>query len=442
MPKKDLFKKENKMKYDECREWLEDRRNKMGSVPGLDEVNKLLKEYDHPDDIFDIIHIAGTNGKGSIGYLLEHSLADSRIKTGRFLSPAVSDEREIITVNGKMFPKTIWEKHLTDIIEVISKKNINATAFEIEFVLALNIFKEAGCKIVILECGMGGLLDATNAVNKSLVDIISSISADHCNFLGNDLRSISLHKFGIIKQNSKNVVLSCQRDEINGIFDEYIKTHDIHADIHKCDKKDIKFKIRKTSKEIKQILTYKDHKDVELSLIGKHQSENAAAALEALDILKNEGFKINMNAIRKAFKNAEWIGRFDIIRKENTYILDGAHNLDAVTRLFENINLYFTNRDLIYIMGMYKDKAYEETVKHYAPLAKAIVTVTPKDKKRALDAFELGKEIKDHNENVTAADSYNEALEMAELIADKKDVILIFGSLSFMGDFKKLLTSK
>jgi dihydrofolate synthase/folylpolyglutamate synthase len=116
--------------------------------------------------------------------------------------------------------------------------------------------------------------------------------------------------------------------------------------------------------------------------------------------------------------------------------------MDAVDRLFENINLYFTNRNLIYIIGMYKDKAFENVIEKYAPKAKAIVTVTPKDKSRAVEAFELGKLIKDYNEVVTAADSYFEALEIAKLFAEKKDVILIFGSLSFMSDFREIIFAK
>ena len=210
------------MNYQECREWLEERRKKLGSVPGLDEVNKLLDAFNRPEKDFPIVHIAGTNGKGSIGYLLEHSLANSGIRVGRFLSPAVVDEREIILVNGKMVPKTIWEKNLSLIIDTVEKNNLKATAFEIEFVLSLLIFKEKNCDIIILECGMGGKLDATNAIENSLVDIIASISVDHIAFLGDTLKDISLHKFGIIKESSKNVVLAPQSEEVEEYFDEYV----------------------------------------------------------------------------------------------------------------------------------------------------------------------------------------------------------------------------
>ena len=430
------------MKYDECREWLEERRKTLGSVPGLDEVNKLLDAFGRPDRDFPIVHIAGTNGKGSVGYLLEQTLANSSIKVGRFLSPAVVDEREIILVNGKMVPKTVWEKNLSLIIDTVEKNNLKATAFEIEFVLSLLIFKEKNCDIVILECGMGGKLDATNAINESLVDIITSISIDHVAFLGDTLKDISLHKFGIIKDTSKNVILAPQTEEVEENFDEYIKVCKPNTVI-KSARNLAKFKISAKSGSISQILSYKNYVNLNLSLLGKHQCDNAICVLDVIEVLKNEGFKITDNAVIKAFENAVWPGRFEIIRnKDYTFILDGAHNMDAVDRLFENINLYFTNRNLIYIIGMYKDKAFENVIEKYAPKAKAIVTVTPKDKARAVEAFELGKIIKDFNENVTAADSYFEALEIAKLFAEKKDVILIFGSLSFMGDFRDIISGK
>ena len=431
------------MKYDECREWLEERRKKLGSVPGLDEVNKLLDEFGRPDNGLPIVHIAGTNGKGSIGYLLEHSLANSKIKVGRFLSPAVVDEREIILVNGKLVPKTVWERKLSEIIDVIKEKKLKATAFEIEFVLSLLIFKETDCKIVILECGMGGKLDATNAIEESLVDIIASISIDHIAFLGHTLKDISLHKFGIIKDTSKNVILAPQSKEVEEYFDDYINKLCKPHTITKSDRNLAKFKTSIKPGSISQILSYKNYVNLNLSLLGKHQCDNAICVLDAIEVLKSEGFKISDNAFKKAFENAVWPGRFEIIKnKDYTFILDGAHNMDAVDRLFENINLYFTNRNLIYIIGMYKDKAFENVIVKYAPKTKAMVTVTPKDKARAVEAFELGKIIKDFNPNVTAADSYFEALEIAKLFAEKKDVILIFGSLSFMSDFREIIFAK
>lgn len=428
------------MNYDECREWLENRRNTMGSVPGLESVNELLNVFDRPDEGLKFIHIAGTNGKGTTGYLIEHVLSRSGYRVGRFLSPAVFDEREIILVNEKLVYKTIWAKYLTEIIEKVESNNLKATAFEIEFVLSLLIFKEKKCEIIILECGMGGKLDATNAIKGSLIDVITSISVDHRNFLGDTLKDISLHKFGILSKNSKNVVLAIQSDDVSEYFDEYIKESDFcDLNIVRVNKKDLKTDHLVVFDNIVNVIDYKKYNNLLLSLPGAYQTENSVTVLEVLEILKKEGFNIWDDKIYEGFKDSYWPGRFEIIKKEHTYILDGAHNMDAVGRLFENISLYFTNRKLIYIMGMYKDKDYREVIEFCAPKAKAIVTVSAKDKKRCVEAFELGKAFSEYNPNVTGADSYNEALEMAELLADKNDIILVFGSLSFLGDIKELI---
>ena len=427
------------MKYKECREWLENRRLMMGSVPGLDAVKLLMEKTGTVSCEANVIHIAGTNGKGSIGYLLESVLSKSKIKTGRFLSPAVFDEREIILVNGKLVSKRIWEEKLTFIIDIIEKYDLKATAFEIEFVLSLLIFKETGCQVVILECGMGGLLDATNALDCSLVDIISSLSVDHCNFLGDTLKEISLHKFGIIKPSSKNVVLAKQAEEVYEYFDSYIKEKKLLVNITKSDINECKYKLSIVKNNPITNMSYKSYDDLILSLPGINQVDNAICILDAIDVLKKEGIKIKDKAVYDAFLEASWPGRFEIIDSKRLFILDGAHNPDAIKRLFENISIYFTKRKLIYIMGMYKDKDYEKSVEISAPKAKCIVCVSPRDSKRALSSFELGDTVRNYNPNVTAADSYEEALEMAELLADKNDVILIFGSLSFLGDFKRLI---
>lgn len=430
------------MKYEECREWLENRRLLKGSVPGLEQVRSLLACLDNPEKEMKIIHIAGTNGKGSVGYLLESIIALNKIKVGRFLSPAVIDEREIILVNGKTVPKTKWADGLTRIIETVEKNGLQATAFEIEYVLSLLIFKQYCCDLVILECGMGGLLDATNECPGELVDIITSISIDHCNFLGDTLEDISLHKFGIIKPTTKHVVIAPQKNEIYDYFETYCLIHrDLNnIQVTKSDINILKHKIIKGKDFVKLQIKYKNFDNLILSLPGEQQCENAAAVLDTVNILVKEGFDISLNSVTKAFENALWPGRFEIINCKRLYILDGAHNKDAVQRLMDNISLYFTNKKFVYIMGMYKDKEVDEVLSLCAGKAKAIVTVSARDRKRAVDAYDLGKECMKYNDNVTAADSYEEALEIAGYLADKNDIILIFGSLSFLGEMRERIT--
>lgn len=429
------------MNYDECREWLENRRQKMGSVPGLSEVRKLKERFDNPDRHLKIIHIAGTNGKGSVGYYLENILAKSGYKTGRFLSPAVIDEREIILINSKMIPKTKWAESLSEIIEVVEHEGINATAFEIETILALCMFKKMGCEFAIMECGMGGKLDATNVCENDLVDIITSISIDHKNFLGDTVKEISLHKFGIIKNGSKYLALAPQSEEVYIYLKEYLQNNYVNKEnIIFADNKSVKYKHFKEKNLIKQVFSYKSYVNYTLSMAGNFQIDNAITVLDVLPFLEKEGVKVKENAVKKTFENALWPGRFEIIEKnKRLYVLDGAHNIDAVRRLSNNLSLYFTKRSFVYIMGMYKDKDYEDSVSFCAPKAKAVVTVDAKDKKRTVDKFELGNIIRKYNTNVTCADSYVEALEIASLLCEGNDIVVIFGSLSFLGEMRDML---
>lgn len=430
------------MKYDECREWLENRRQKMGSVPGLSEVKKLKEVFGNPDKDLTIIHIAGTNGKGSVGYYLENILFQSGYKTGRFLSPAVIDEREIILINSKMVPKTKWAESLSEIIETVEEKGIGATAFEIETILALLMFKKLGCRFAIMECGMGGRLDATNVCENDLVDIITSISFDHKNFLGETLKEISLHKFGIVKDGSKNLVVAPQKKEIYEYLKEYMSTDYVNLkETFFSDINAVKHKHSVRKSKITQTFSYKNYVNLTLSMPGDFQIDNAITAIDAALVLQNEGFIIKDSAVRKTFEFALWPGRFELITQNGRlFVLDGAHNPDAVERLSNNLSLYFTNRSFVYIMGMYKDKDYEDVVSFCTPKAKAVVTVDARDRKRTVDKFELGNVIRKYNTNVTCADSYAEAVEIASLLSEGDDIVVVFGSLSFLGEVREILS--
>ena len=175
---------------------------------------------------------------------------------------------------------------------------------------------------------------------------------------------------------------------------------------------------------------------------GDFQIDNAVTVLETVNVLRNNGFLIKDSAVKKSFENAIWPCRFEIIENnKKTYVLDGAHNMDAVERLFNNLTLYFTKRSFVYIMGMYKDKDYEDVVKFCTPMAKAVVTVDARDRKRSVDKFELGKLISQYNSNVTSADSYTEAIEIASLLSEGNDIVVIFGSLSFLGEMRDHLNA-
>jgi len=192
----------------------------------------------------------------------------------------------------------------------------------------------------------------------------------------------------------------------------------------------------------KQRFDYGQWKKLEITLAGKFQIDNAVLALEAVKALGEMGFSVSEAAIRKGLKEAVWPGRFQLIGKKPYFIVDGAHNEDAAQKLAESIEFYFTNKRIIYIMGILKDKEYEKIISLTAPFAAHIITVKTPDNPRAMDAYELACEVAKQHESVTAAGSLEEAVEMSYLLADKDSVILAFGSLSYLGKLMDIMDKR
>lgn len=192
----------------------------------------------------------------------------------------------------------------------------------------------------------------------------------------------------------------------------------------------------------KQCFDYGKRKGVEISLAGQYQVENAGVALEALDILAEQGFPVAEEKLRQGMLRARWPGRFTLVGRKPFFIVDGAHNEDAVRRLVQSLEFYFKGRRMIYIMGVLRDKEYGKMIEMTHALADQIITVTPPDNARALSAYELAREVAVVHPGVTAADSLEEAVEMSRLLAGKEDVIVAFGSLSFLGRLTEMIQNR
>ena len=177
-------------------------------------------------------------------------------------------------------------------------------------------------------------------------------------------------------------------------------------------------------------------------MLGSFQTENAALALEALNVLQESGITLKEDKIRKGFGESVWPARFEILSRKPYFIADGAHNEDAVKKLMETMRFHFTNQRIIYIMGVLKDKDYTRMIQESVPMAEFVFTVTSPNKERALPALDLAKQIREYNPNVTATDSVEEAVEMAKLMAGEEGVVLAFGSLSYMGRLRACFEKK
>ncbi len=407
-----------------------------GIVPGLDSIRELCRELGDPQKELRFVHIAGTNGKGSVSAFLAEILKCAGYRVGRYLSPTLFQYRERIQVNGSCITKAALGRGVERIKGIcdgmVARGLSHPTPFEIETALGFLYFREKACDVVVLETGMGGLLDATNIVENTLAAVLTSVSMDHMQFLGDTPEKIAFQKAGIIKRGCR-VVSAVQRKEVM----EVIRAG---AEAMGCPLQAVKPEMLSHVRYglEKQSFDYGGLKKLELSLAGKYQIENAALAVETVEALGEQGLSVSEEALRLGLSRTQWPGRFTLIGKKPYFIVDGAHNEDAAVRLAESLEFYFTNKRVIYIMGVLKDKEYEKIIASTHALADQIITVTPPGNSRALPAYELARAVAEVHCDVTAADSLEEAVEMSRLLAGKEDVIVAFGSLSFLGRLMKI----
>lgn len=427
------------MNYKETMEYLEGIRS-FGIVPGLDSIKELCRRLDNPQDDLKFVHIAGTNGKGSTLAYISTILKCAGYKVGRYNSPSIFEYREEIQVNGRPITKNALCEGVELVKQACEEMVIaglpHPTPFEVETALAFWYFRKMQCDIVVLETGMGGLNDATNLITTTQVAVLVSISMDHMQFLGNTLEKIAEQKAGIIKPGCTVVSMRQADSAMEVIRRTAEEAHCPLRIVEETAASHIRYGVEK------QRFDYKGMKNLEISLAGQFQIENAVLALEAIEGLREQGFDIAEKHIRKGLQDTVWQGRFTVLRKKPYFIVDGAHNEDAARKLAKSIEFYFTNKRIIYIMGILKDKEVEKIIDLTHGYADQIITVTPPENPRAMHAYELAQEIVPKHPQVTGVDSLEEAVEMSYLLAGREDVIIAFGSLSYLGRLIKIVENR
>ncbi len=385
-------------------------------IPGLDNMKQLCALLGNPEKKIKVIHIAGTNGKGSVGAFIAEGLIQNNYNVGRYISPSVLDYRDKLTYNNKWISREELAETVAEVKSLIEKSNCKPTVFELETAIAFYWLNKKNCDFAVIETGMGGRLDATNVTDK-IIAVITPIALDHTKFLGNTIEEISKEKAGIIKDKA---VSANQNPEINEILKKHSKKITFTEKA-----KNITYNIEKT------IFDYKNYKNIEIYMLGKFQVENACLAIEVLEKINNMGYEIKN--IPNSIKNTKWSCRFQIISKKPLIIIDGAHNPQGALALRDNINLYLKDKKIAYITGVLKDKEYEKIAEITTPYASKIFAIQS-DSTRALPSNEYAKIISKYNKNVTACNSIKEAVRSAL----KYENVLVFGSLSFMGEIYKI----
>ncbi|MDD3839875.1 MAG: bifunctional folylpolyglutamate synthase/dihydrofolate synthase [Clostridia bacterium] len=426
------------MNYKQAIEYIHSA-NQFGMKLGLENIIKLLQELDNPHQGIKVIHVAGTNGKGSVSSMISSILIESGYKVGLFTSPYLENFNERIKINGINVSDEQISNNITLIKEkidhMINMGYQHPTEFEIVTALGFLIFKQSKVDFIVLEVGLGGRLDSTNVVTP-LICVLTSIGMDHMNILGNDIEKIALEKAAIIKPGSIAV--------------SYPQTKNVYKIIeNECAKKDVVLN-RVECAEIKrigfsesgQIFDFKyDNlvlKNLKLNLIGRHQILNAATAIIAVMSLKKHDIKICEKAIEKGLENVKWPGRLEIISKQPLILIDGAHNIDGAKSLKLALKEHFNKRKILMVIGMLEDKDVEGVVEVLAPIAESIITSQPENK-RALNPEKMALLVNKYCENVHISDSVEQAVDKALYMCNDDQMIVFCGSLYLVGKVRTII---
>lgn len=344
------------MTWDECMEALGAGASSASEKRDFTPLRQLLKRLGNPENSLSCIHIAGSNGKGSIAVSLQHILSMAKYKTGLYISPHLESMNERFTIDGVEISDLELAEYSARIkkeLEFLEKK---PNIFDLLTALAFLYFHEKKVDFLVLEVGLGGRMDATNIIPDKVLAIIAHIGLEHTAILGNSLKEIAREKAGIIAHNRPVVVMQQSQevlDEIKAVAKER------NAGLILSDSRylhSFPFSIDNGY----QYFSYKNREEYALSLLGDFQLDNAMVICEAIDCLKDRGYSISEEAVKLGLYTVEWKGRFEILKKNPLIILDGAHNPQAVQSLVRSVEMFFPNYKKRILFSVMEDKDYSE----------------------------------------------------------------------------------
>lgn len=342
--------------------------------PSLKAMKFLMEKFKHPEDELKVIHIAGTNGKGSVTEMITNVLINEGYNVGKFMSPHLIKYNERISVNNNNISDIEMEKLINKINPSIEKFNsqndIPVTLFELETTMAFLYFKEKKCDFAVLETGLGGLYDCTNIINHPLVSVITSIGYDHIHILGNTLPEIAYQKAGIIKKNSNTVIFNQEPDIDNVFINECKNKNNILHIVNESDISNYSFDNKF------QYFDYKNFKNIIINLKGRVQVKNACLCIEVFKILNKLGYHVDFESIQRGLKNVIHKARMEILNDKPLIIFDGAHNEPAIKNLQEMIKMYYKKMKRVYIISILKRKDYDKMLKLIAEDEEATFILT------------------------------------------------------------------
>jgi len=416
---------------------------KFGCKPGLERTEKLLELLGNPHKKLRAIHVAGTNGKGSTAAMIASILSSAGYRTGMYISPHLFRNTERMTIDGIEITKEDFAEYAgqaLSMVKLMGEKGLEEpTQFEMYTAMAFLYFERKKVDFAVVEVGLGGRFDATNVI-EPLLSVITSIGYDHKDILGDTIEKIAYEKAGIIKEGSRVVMYPQLYPEASAVVEAVCREKSaslVEADIGSLILKDysisgqtIDFKYRNY-----------DIRGMKLPLIGDHQLYNAAVALTAIAELDKMGHRIEEAGIRKGIESVKWLCRMSIVSIEPLILVDGAHNEDGINSLHNALLKYFSNRKIIFVFGMLRDKDYTYAIKKLMPIAYHVVTTEPLNE-RALAASAMAEAVKPYCSRVVSEPDIKKAVEKAGKLYEKNCMICICGSLYLAGGAYEHLMKK
>jgi dihydrofolate synthase/folylpolyglutamate synthase len=396
----------------------------------LRRVEELLTRLGNPHLAAKSVHIAGTNGKGSTAAMIASVLTSSGYTTGLYTSPHLITIRERFQVDKRPISRAEFARITTRLKPEVEGVNLKAsygelTTFELLTALAFTYFQTKGVDYQVLEVGMGGRFDATNVIRPE-VCVITSISLDHTEVLGDSLATIAAEKAGIIKPKSV-VVLAPQPDEVVPVIEKACRRQQAELVMVGRDVtwKGLGFNGKQ---QLLEVVGRRDSYRISLPLLGDYQMENASSAAAALEVLKEKGFAISRDSITSGLAQVAWPGRLQVLRRRPLLVVDGAHNPDAARKLVLSLSQYFKFKRAILVMGVSGDKNVSGVVSELAPLFDEVI-VTRSGHPRAMETAWLRAIFQDRGTAVQVTETVPEALSLAVGRAGSQDLVCVSGSL-------------
>lgn len=411
----------------------------------MDAIRNLMTRLGNVQEQLNVIHIAGTNGKGSVGIYISAILSAQGYRTGTYASPAVFDDREIMKIDGQQIP----EKDFAEIMSYVHKAceqmhqegDVYPSVFEAETAAAFCYFKQQKCDFAVVEAGLGGRTDATNIISRPICSVFTSISMDHMAFLGDTLEEIAAEKAGIMKPDCP-CVSAVQKPKVLEVL-RYAAAH-TESPFYVGDGTYIRhFQYDGSGSSF--FLDWRDSEDgrntlrIHSSMAGAFQKENFACALEVVRVLQGKGIKISKDAVEKGLCSAYLPGRFEKLMDTPDFYIDGGHNEGAAQSLAQTVRHCFgTDKKIVYVIGVLADKEYQKVLQATLPYASCVFTVTPPNP-RALDGKILaGEAVRFYPKlKVCYMPEIRQAAAKAVEAAGSQGVVLAFGSFSFLKQLRE-----